>query len=747
MKKLYVKKLGVVLLMIGLGVSPLWLEASSTSTDPETGVVTYVYDADENIIVGNKQTLEINGNLLTYGNIEVKNGGVLVVYGDLISYGNSIVSNGTIIVQGDLLSTSPTATIQNNGDLVVGGDVNVADLDTQGNSSLRIFFLNPDADIVGVPGTTPYGGYDELPAAGLPDGLISIIDNVIKPIAIGYQWKTDVSSSDWRLSVNWSGNKVPTSSTSVRIKQPGAGFMNPQINPGDIIVVQNLTVESGASLTLKPGARLTVNGKLTVAEGGSLVMEHNYGIGGMSSLVTNAGVVGKVKTKMVLPQDQWFYLGSSRKDAIFSDFSAGEDGVIINVYRAKQWWGIKSGLAARALRPLEGMVTNYLPDTPDKDGDGFADVRLIEYEGEIHTAEVSRLFDEQGFHLLANPYAAFVDWQGGEGWERVDVDPTIWYRAKIGEEMTFVTYNNDPSVPAMGRIALSPYELMDITPEVVQEHSLVAPMQAVWIKTLKPGVTTTISPSARKHGMEISRLKSSSSVDDNVIRIEAQNAFSRDGAVIFFADGFTEGYDNGDAEKYFNDSKNIPEVYTRIEDRSLAINGLPALKENIHSIPLVVRNRVEGDVTLNFDLRYFNGEHAVYFEDKATGAFLNVARNNSYEYSVTQTGEDHDRFVLHLYKVTTALEEVRADNDEVAAGDAISIKSVAGKVLVSVSMDLVQQNPGQIEVYTIDGRKVSEIPARSSRTLVILPNERGIYIVRAQFGQLVKSDRVVNASK
>ena len=97
--------------------------------------------------------------------------------------------------------------------------------------------------------------------------------------------------------------------------------------------------------------------------------------------------------------------------------------------------------------------------------------------------------------------------------------------------------------------------------------------------------------------------------------------------------------------------------------------------------------------------------------------------------------------------ICIVLEEVRADNDEVAAGDAISIKSVAGKVLVSVGMDLVQQSPGQIEVYSIDGRKVSEIPARSSRTLVILPNERGIYIVRAQFGQLVKSDRVVNSSK
>jgi hypothetical protein len=62
-------------------------------------------------------------------------------------------------------------------------------------------------------------------------------------------------------------------------------------------------------------------------------------------------------------------------------------------------------------------------------------------------------------------------------------------------------------------------------------------------------------------------------------------------------------------------------------------------------------------------------------------------------------------------------------------------------------MDLVQQNPGAIEIYTIDGRKISDVPARSSRTLVLLPNERGVYIVKAQFGQLVKSARVVNASK
>src|SRR5690554_4990266 len=386
MKKLYMKKLGLVMLMVGLGFSQIWSAESSTSVDPETGIVIYIYNAGNNISVANKEVLVIHGNLLTYADITINNGGALVVYGDLVSYGSSIVSNGKIIVQGDLISTSPTATIQNNGDLVVGGDVNVADLDTQGNGGLRIFFLNPDPQIDGVPGGTAYGDYDDIPTdlknteiGGINFG--DLIDNVIVPIAIGYQWKSDVFSSDWRISANWTGNTMPTSATSARIIKPGAGFANPQINAGEVIVIQNLTIEAGAMLTLKPGARLTVNGKLTIAvgdspdeENGTLIMEHKYGVGGMSSLITNGPVSGKVKTRMTLPQNQWFYLGSSRKDAVFSDFSAGADGVIINVNRSNQWWSIRSSTASRKLSPMEGIVTNYLPDTPDKDGDGFAEI-------------------------------------------------------------------------------------------------------------------------------------------------------------------------------------------------------------------------------------------------------------------------------------------------------------------------------------------------------------------------------------
>ena len=77
----------------------------------------------------------------------------------------------------------------------------------------------------------------------------------------------------------------------------------------------------------------------------------------------------------------------------------------------------------------------------------------------------------------------------------------------------------------------------------------------------------------------------------------------------------------------------------------------------------------------------------------------------------------------------------------------ISIRSLSDKVLVSVSAELVQTEHGVIEVYAIDGRKISEIPAVSSRTFLILPQEKGVYIVRAIFGKHIKSERVINSQR
>ncbi|WP_062129163.1 hypothetical protein, partial [Geofilum rubicundum] len=210
-----------------------------------------------------------------------------------------------------------------------------------------------------------------------------------------------------------------------------------------------------------------------------------------------------------------------------------------------------------------------------------------------------------------------------------------------------------------------------------------------WVNAAVPGVTVTVKPEARRHGIEGSRLKSSSATSyGDVIRIETENEFSRDGAVLYFSNGSEEAVDKGDSEKYFNDSERIPEIYTRVGEKALSINGLPLLNEAARTIPLSVRNRIAGEVTMTFDLGYYYGQHAPYLEDRETGAFINLLHENTYTYTVSETGDNHDRFVLNFYLVSTDLETPGAD--ETDAGSAINIKSLSGKVLVSVGMDLLK---------------------------------------------------------
>src|SRR5690606_20772665 len=128
---------------------------------------------------------------------------------------------------------------------------------------------------------------------------------------------------------------------------------------------------------------------------------------------------------------------------------------------------------------------------------------------------------------------------------------------------------------------------------------------------------------------------------------------SRDGAVIYFSEGSAEGLDKGDSEKYFNDSKRIPEIYTRSGAASLAINGLPTINKEIIEIPLSTRNQVAGEVEMKFDISHFNSNHAILLEDRYNGTVVNLRSQNTYSYIAEAIGDNHDRFVLKLHNITT----------------------------------------------------------------------------------------------
>ena len=86
-------------------------------------------------------------------------------------------------------------------------------------------------------------------------------------------------------------------------------------------------------------------------------------------------------------------------------------------------------------------------------------------------------------------------------------------------------------------------------------------------------------------------LKSSTVYD--LIRLKIKNPYLHDATVIYYYESFVDGKGPEDSNKMFNSSEKVPEIFTRIGNSAMAINGFSALDGRSHiEVPVSVRNRV-----------------------------------------------------------------------------------------------------------------------------------------------------------
>lgn len=220
MKKLYLRKLGLVMLMVGLGFSQVRALTGYASITVKSNNSTTVEDdvkVSGALTVGNNGSLTIMGDLEVGGQISVGSGAYLIVYGNFTSTTtHDIQIDGNIVVVSNL-NIANGADIKNDGNLIVGGDFVQAggDIDTKGNDGLKIYILNPDANIDVPEGSfvanpDNFGSVEEF-IADEGGGVSEIVNDLIisaLPV-IGYQWRTTGVTSSWSTGTNWSGNTAP----------------------------------------------------------------------------------------------------------------------------------------------------------------------------------------------------------------------------------------------------------------------------------------------------------------------------------------------------------------------------------------------------------------------------------------------------------------------------------------------------------------------------------------------------------
>lgn len=670
--------------------------------------------------------VEIFGNLEGSAGIQVDKGGILIVHGNLSSTGSNLKSNGDIIVKGDF-STSSNTHVQNKGNLIVGGDFSHSGGGLKAKPD-DLYIINPDAEITYPEGSilendNSYGDMDDLLNSGEDADLKDLIESIgmLNPVI---SW-IGSENTDWSNPDNWKGNKLPKFDSSVKIEISGNA---PQIK--EIVIIGKLTIADGAKLILKPGASLEIT--TDVLNDGQFVLESEADKLASLMLPENASKVGESNVKMVLPANRYWYLShpiENAKSSIYSDFTDMENERMW-VYRHiagynPGWFRVNREVS---FLNLEGAHVIYEGSNKN-----------LNFTGALNSGVQERTFDNAGWHLIGNPYPTAIDWQkeDGNGWERNGVSGTIYNRVDMGYGIDLIyTFTKNEGIPAVSQFKPEDLGYTD------ENIGFIAPYQAVWIKVEEPGSTLRISEAARvkDNSMPLKSSSSNSNGKQNYIRIKTGNQYLFDATVLYFNELFDQYEGTEDVSKRFNNSDKVPEIYTNIDNKAMAINGLPMLVGANYTIPLSVRNRIEGEVKLSVDLDEFANNYQVVLEDKETGSWINMGDVEAYVYTPRQMGDDHDRFVLHLSKVqsvATAIEE-ETKND-----DSVTILGQKEDVLVRISPELLRSETATIEVLDMSGRMLDTVKTRSSETEVSLPAFHGVYVVRVIAGGTIKTEKVV----
>ena len=529
---------------------------------------------------------------------------------------------------------------------------------------------------------------------------------------VPFIWTGALGTISYNFAGNWSwgDGEMPFSANKAIIPQDS------------IVELPSFSTYRVGSIEILPGAKFTVaqDGSLTVTD--SVILKST--VESVASLLDEGTLTypaGNARIELPLTANQWYRLGQPFAAPAGAMYKAEE--ATSWVYRSTTNWQRITD-AANVIDPMEGIMVLYENDV------------TLNSTGTLNTGAKSWTIPYgSGYYLFSNPYPSAIDWT--PRWPEDEthdtgvsvssnVDQTIYYRVYAGAIVGDynITYNGFSGVSSLDLGGSAPG---GYTTENVGK---ISPLQSVWVK-INDGNPATIDLDNRARTMEDSPvLKSTSSVNQkNIIRIAQANEYISDVAVLYFSDNYVETIDREDSEKMFNGSANIPEIYTRVGAKALAINGLPALNGTSYAFPVSVRNRVAVEVTLSVNLEEFTSNYDVVLEDKVAGEWIDMRIAEGYTYTPEQMGDVHDRFVLHLNRVQqvpTSIDE----NDMQGAEQGITVIGKDESVLVKIDAKLLINGQASIEVLDTNGHLVNSITTTSSESNLALPSVSGMYIVK-----------------
>ncbi|MEI6138495.1 MAG: T9SS type A sorting domain-containing protein [Mariniphaga sp.] len=622
-------------------------------------------------------------------------------------------------------NSSVSALAMSESDVYVGGNFTTAG----GVSANRIAKWDGNAwSVLGsgvnvAPNALAMSGTTELTVGG---NFITAGDKfspyLAKVINIADPTWTGVSSNNWSTAGNWSTNKVPAATNNAIV--PSVGITNfPVVNeaPASPAVCKDLTIQTGATVTIAAGKALTVNGALTNNAGitGLVVQSTSDGATGTGFLLN--GTVGVLGTlERWVSGDIWHLISppatGGETIASFVDLANG-NLVARNAtnYALSSWL---EGTGVWDYYKVSGSNTSDQFGTPAKGyqvmrttgagtgtGTGGGDGKLT-FKGTLAAANKSIAVTKSlyGWNLIGNPYPCALDVALFLSTNTAVLDPSFQfiYVSKIAD---VTAYGYDPNTDGLK----------------------LAPGEGFFVRTKAGGGTVSFTTAMKSNVADAFK---AATVDSPTIQLIVEDGNAKFSTTVEYEGGATKGLDPGKDAGLFNGTSSSFSLFSRlIEDNGVdfTIQALP--DNNLESMVVPVGLVADKGASVTFSATVANlpVNYKVYLEDKEKGVFTRLDEvNSSYNVSLESATIGTGRFYLHTAELVSAIDESWLSKVKVVPMPELNLVRIIG------NFDL----PATAMVYDMNGKLVATSALTSQiENNISLPNcSTGVYLLRIESG-------------
>ena len=320
------------------------------------------------------------------------------------------------------------------------------------------------------------------------------------------------------------------------------------------------------------------------------------------------------------------------------------------------------------------------------------------------------LSGKEGKNLLGNPYTFPIDYDSLFFSNMIRITSSYWVRGwnRSTNKMTYDSYN---TYVGTGTGNINGINLTEVIPV----------MQGFWVQARTNGNVTFNSSSLIASGTAPA-LRAPSAKASRVARltVKGENNAS-DQTLIVLNSGALDSYDDYDSEKISNYTANegiidntIPEIFTKIGNRELAINGIRPVSRTA-STKLGFRTGQAGHFTISVVFENWDNTK-LYLRDNITGIETDLNVVGSYSFT-SGVYDDTNRFTIVVDGSTTNINTVE-HNTKIFANE-------HNKIVVQTDIP-----NAQCAIYNTLGQKLNMETIISSPQTLNFTLEAGVYLVR-----------------